>query len=133
MNRVALMHADTNPAAPQWRRLLLALAMCGALPAAAAAEQRHFDLDLKAGQLPKDQQTIKVKQGDAVELKWTSDQPIRMHLHGYDMMIAVKPGEPTVTAINARIPGRFSAEKLQEKAAGGHQHGGKILFFEVYP
>lgn len=127
------MHADANPAAPKWRRLFVALAMCAALPAVAVAEPRHFDLDLKAGQLPKGQQTIKVKQGDNVELKWTSDQPIRMHLHGYDMTIAVKPGEPTVTAINARIPGRFSAEKLQEKAGSGHQHGGKILYFEVYP
>ena len=55
-----------------------------------------------------------------------------MHLHGYDMEIAVKPGEPTVTAINAKIAGRFSVEKLAEKG-GGHHHGGKILYFEVHP
>ena len=98
----------------------------------ATAEERHFDLALKAGALPKNLQTIKVKQGDSVELKWTSDQPIKMHLHGYDMEIAVKPGEPTVTAINARIAGRFSVDKLAD-AGGGHHHGGKILYLEVYP
>jgi uncharacterized protein (DUF2141 family) len=115
------------------RRLFLATAAAVvALPAMAHAEERHFDLALKAGALPKDMQTIKVKQGDSVELKWTSDQPIKMHLHGYDMQIAVKPGEPTVTAINAKIAGRFSVEKLQDKG-GGHHHGGKILYFEVYP
>jgi hypothetical protein len=129
------MHANANPAAPMRRRLFLfaALLACATLPAVALADEvKHFDLDLKAGALPKDLQTIKVKQGDAVELKWTTDQPIRMHLHGYDTMIAVKPGEPTVTAIIARIPGRFSAEKLQDKG-GGHKHGGKVFYLEVYP
>ena len=126
--------SQIEKAVPIRRRLFLfALLACIAIPALAQAQEvKRFDLDLKAGVLPKDRQTIKVKQGDAVELKWTSDQPIRLHLHGYDMMIAVKSGEPTVTAINARIPGRFSAEKLQDKP-GGHQHGGKVLYFEVHP
>jgi FtsP/CotA-like multicopper oxidase with cupredoxin domain len=83
--------------------------------------------------LPKDQQTIKVKQGDSVELRWTSDQPIRMHLHGYDLEVAVKPGDPTVTALNARLAGRFSVDKLADNKGGAHHHGGKILYFEVYP
>jgi hypothetical protein len=103
------------------------------LPALAQAQEvRRFDLALKAGALPKDQQTIKVKQGDMVELRWTTDQPARLHLHGYDVEIAVKPGEPTVTALKARIAGRFSVEKLQDNKAG-HQHGGKVLYFEVHP
>jgi hypothetical protein len=109
--------------------LLIAVAL---IPPMAQAEERHFDLALKAGVLPKDLQTIKVKQGDSVELKWTSDQPIRLHLHGYDKEIAVKPGEPTVTALDAKIAGRFSVDKLQDKP-GGHQHGGKVLYFEVHP
>ena len=126
--------APIKKAVPARRRLFLfALLACIAMPALAPAQKvKRFDLNLKSGALPKDLQTIKVKQGDAVELTWTTDQPIRLHLHGYDMMIAVKPGEPTVTAINARIPGRFSAEKLQDKP-GGHQHGGKVFYFEVHP
>ena len=104
------------------------------MPATAQAQEvRRFDLALKAGELPKDQRTIKVKQGESVELRWTSDQPIRLHLHGYDVEVAVKPGEPTVTALTARIAGRFSVDKLADKAGGGHQHGGKILYFEVHP
>ena len=114
------------------RRLFLAgLLVCVAVPAQ-AQEVKRFALALKAGALPKEQQTIKIKQGDAVELAWTSDQPVRLHLHGYDMMIDVKPGETTVTAINARIPGRFSAEKLSEKTSG-HHHGGKVMYLEVHP
>jgi hypothetical protein len=127
-----MRQATTEMGAALRRRLLLATVAIVALPMMAHAEERHFDLALKAGVLPKELQTIKVKQGDSVELKWTSDQPIKMHLHGYDMQIAVKPSEPTVTAINAKIAGRFSVDKLAEKG-GGHHHGGKILYFEVHP
>jgi len=128
-----MRQATTEKGVALRRRLLLFLLLAFvSLSAIARAEERHFDLALKAGALPKNLQTIKVNQGDSVELKWTSDQPIKMHLHGYDMEIAVKPGEPTVTAINAKISGRFSVEKLAEKG-GGHHHGGKILYFEVHP
>ena len=120
-------------AAPPWRRLFV-LAFLAVLPvsAAHAQEAKRFELVLKGGALPKEQQTIKIKQGDAVELRWTSDQPLRLHLHGYDVMIDVKPGAPTVTALKARTPGRFSVEKLQQQKSG-HHHGGKVLYFEVYP
>jgi len=128
------MRGKENPAAPARRRLfLIALLICMAAPVAARAQDvRRFDLGLKAGELPKDQRTIKVKQGDSVELRWTSDQPIRLHLHGYDVEVVIKPGEPTVTALKAKIAGRFSVEKLADKP-GGHQHGGKVLYFEVHP
>jgi hypothetical protein len=120
-------------AASTWRRLfVLALIAFPLFSAAQAQEAKRFDLVLKGGVLPKEQQTIKVKQGDAVELRWTSDQPLRLHLHGYDVMIDVKPGAPAVTALNARIAGRFSVEKVQEKKSG-HHHGGKVLYLEVHP
>ena len=129
-----MMRGNTHAAAPARRRLFaFGPVELARLPAMAQAQEvRRFDLALKAGELPKDQRTIKVKQGDLVELRWSSDQPIRLHLHGYDMEIAVKPGEPTVTALNARMAGRFSVDKLQDKP-GGHQHGGKVLYFEVHP
>jgi hypothetical protein len=120
-------------AASTRRRLFLLALVAAALPGAAQTQEtRRFDLALKAGELPKDQRTIKVRQGDAVELRWTSDRPIRLHLHGYDVEVAIKPGEPTVTALNARIAGRFSVEKLDDKG-GGHHHGGKVLYLEVHP
>ena len=125
----------TRVAAPTRRRFFLfGLLACMVVPATAQAQEvRRFDLALKAGELPKDQRTLKVKQGDSVELRWTSDQPIRLHLHGYDIEVAVKPGEPTVTALQARLAGRFSVDKLTDKTGGGHEHGGKVLYFEVHP
>lgn len=94
---------------------------------------RRFDLALKAGDLPKEQRTIKVKQGDSIELRWNSDQPLRLHLHGYDIELAVKPGEPAVMSFKGNVAGRFSVEKLKDEGKGGHQHGGKVLYLEVHP
>ena len=120
-------------AASGGRRLFLLSLLALSLSAMAQAQEtRRFDLALKAGELPKEQRLLKVKQGDQVEFRWTSDRPVRLHLHGYDVEVAVKPGEPTVTALNARIAGRFSVEKLDDKG-GGHHHGGRVLYFEVHP
>lgn len=129
-----MLRLQTDKAAPTRRRLILfGLLACAGFPAMALGQEiRRFDLALKAGELPKEQRIIKVKQGDSVELRWTSDQPARLHLHGYDVVIAVQPGAPTVTGLNARIAGRFSVEKLSDKL-GGHNHGGKVLYLEVHP
>lgn len=126
--------AQMHQAAPIRRRLFLCgLLACVVFPAIGRAQEvRRFDLALKAGELPKDQRIIKVKQGESIELHWTSDQPARLHLHGYDIEVAVKPGEPAMTALRARIAGRFSVEKLQDKP-GGHHHGGRVLYLEVHP
>ena len=114
------------------REFLLVLAAAPLTGVAAEPASRAFELALAKGRVDAAQETVRVKKGDKVELRWTSDRRIALHLHGYDIEIAVKPGEPTVTALNARIAGRFSVDKLADKP-GGHQHGGKVLYFEVHP
>jgi len=98
---------------------------------------RVFQLNLKAGELPRDQRVVRVRQGEAIELRLTSDKPIGLHLHGYDIIVSVKPGEASTMAFEARIAGRFSVSSIQpgsaKKEGGGHQHGGRILYLEVYP
>lgn len=101
----------------------------------AADEPQRFTLDLHDGQVLKEQQTLRVHQGDAVELRWTTDRPARLHLHGYDIQLAVNPGEPAVMAFTARAAGRFSVAAIRDEPAGraSHQHGAAILYLEVYP
>lgn len=111
--------------------LFISWLVCAISLVAQAQEVKRFDLALKGGELPKEHRLIKVKQGDSVELHWTSDRSVSLHLHGYDIMIVVKAGEPTVTTLTARLAGRFPLERLQDKAA--HQHGGKVLYFEAHP
>lgn len=39
-----------------------------------------------------------------------ADQGEELHLHGYDLERAVRPGKPVVMQFVARIPGRFELE-----------------------
>ncbi len=94
---------------------------------------RSFALALKAGELPKEQRTVKVKEGDSIELRWTSDQPVHLHLHGYDIERTVKPGEPASMSFKGSVAGRFSVDKVKGESKSSHQHGGKVLYLEVHP
>jgi FtsP/CotA-like multicopper oxidase with cupredoxin domain len=116
-------------------RIVSVLATAGTLMSASArAESVQFKLDMHDGKVAKELQTIRVHQGDAVELRWTSDKAVKVHLHGYDLQAAVKPGEDTVMAFQAKAAGRFSAAVIKEgPAGGGHGHGAAILYLEVHP
>jgi hypothetical protein len=111
--------------------LIAALAFSAA---ASAQEARRFDLAMTAGTVAPEWRTLRVKQGDAVELRWTSERPVRLHLHGYDLELTVKPGEPAVMAFKATIAGRFGLSTVRDDSGGrGHQHGARVLYLEVHP
>jgi hypothetical protein len=74
-------------------------------------------------------QTVAVKQGDDVTLKWTSDKPIEIHLHGYDIERKVAPDAPVTMAFKAVVPGRFPIE-AHGQAKGRH---GALVYLEVRP
>jgi FtsP/CotA-like multicopper oxidase with cupredoxin domain len=73
--------------------------------------------------------TVRVHQGDEVELRWSSDQPVTLQLHGYEIGARVAPGKPASMAFNAKIPGRFPVHEHAE-GAGNHR---PVLYLEVYP
>jgi len=106
----------------------LALALLG-LSAALAQSQdlQRFDLRLEAGKLVGAERTIRVTEGDRVELRWTSDQELEIHMHGYRLEAAVTPGEAAVMDFSAANTGRFPVE-----AHMGDRHR-TILYLEVHP
>jgi hypothetical protein len=53
---------------------------------------------------------VSVTEGNHVNLQITSDHPIELHLHGYDLEKEVEPGEPAELAFDATITGRFAIE-----------------------
>ncbi len=121
------------------RGLGAAVVMCVApwsLPLAADLVRRVV-LELRNGLLQREQRIVRVRQGDAVELHWTSDRPMRLHLHGYNFKIAVSPGSPALMAFKARAAGRFSVAVLRkaEKHVSHrrHRHGRTVLYLEVHP
>jgi hypothetical protein len=119
-----------------WRVLLLAGAAAFATTTIAAAQTVEivFDLKIENGRVPANMRTIRVNQGDAVKLRWSTDRAVVLHLHGYDIEKKVEPGSVTEMAFTARTTGRFPVEEHKPRAGGGHSHGdAPIVRVEVRP
>ena len=113
------------------RCLLAVLALALALPlaSAASAAERVFDLTIAHGKLSGGRDTIRVQQGDDVVLRWHSDRPILLHLHGYELETRVVPGAVAEMRFEARATGRFPIHLH----AGQAQPEAVLAYFEVYP
>jgi len=105
-------------------------------PAQAAAEPMRFAIAIKNRKADVAQQQIRVRQGDTVELSFTSDEPAELHLHGYDKLLMVAPDAPAVLRFPASIAGHFSVEAhafgINRGRASGQIHV-VLLYFDVYP
>lgn len=88
----------------------LAIALAFAIASSAGAEPRAVELTLRSGALLEADRVVRVRQGDDVTLRWTSDVPLDVHLHGYDIEITVVAGAPRVMRFAARATGRFPIE-----------------------
>ncbi len=101
-----------------------------------AEELRVFDLTVKERQIAVPGNTIRVEEGDRVELRVTSDETGELHLHGYDVTIDLQAGKTTVTAVQAEVAGRFpiTAHGFGTSGDHGHDQAHKaLLYLEVYP
>ena len=116
----------TNP--NRLRVQLIALVALITLGGAAAAADQAFSVELKGGRVRGDE-TLKVKQGDQVQVRLSSDRPMMLHLHGYDLDVKVAPPAPALLTFKAGIAGRFRVHEHRE-GAGNHR---AVLFIEVHP
>ena len=108
-----------------------ALALLGVAPGA-GAESLTIDVVIAGRQVVGDN-VARVTQGDAVTLRWTTDEAVSVHLHGYDMELAIAPDAPAEMSLEAFATGRFP---VTSHGFGGH-HGGDeetvLLYLEVHP
>ena len=94
-----------------------------------AAESPVFELSVRNGELPLERRVIRVRQGDDVTLRWTTDQALAIHLHGYDIELPLSPAAPDTMRFTARASGRFPIE-FHAHGRGGHR---VLAHFEVHP
>ena len=98
---------------------------------AAGAAEVSYALAIANGRVPENMRLIRVKQNDVVKLEWSTDKPISVHLHGYDIEKDVKPG--TVTrddlhgardrTIHGRTPRRKSVRRTHTRGRPCYDRG----------
>jgi len=131
------LRRSRSPALPRRRGrngsgLALAVAL-GACPVVVAfAAELAFDLPIEQGRLPEAKRLIRVHEGDVVRLRWSSDRPLILHLHGYDIEKRIAPGAPAEFAFTANATGRFSIEIHGSGDGNGHGEA-PLAVIEVYP
>ena len=127
----------------RFARVVLALAMAmvaltGGTHAVPAQTQpagvQRFVIAIKNRRVDPASHDVRVRQGDSVELTFTSDEAAELHLHGYDQFLTVAPNVPATLRIDAKTAGRFSLEAhgFGRNAARGGSHV-VLLYLEVHP
>jgi heme/copper-type cytochrome/quinol oxidase subunit 2 len=105
------------------RQFMAAIGLLTASAATRAQVEKVFDITLVDGK-PVGEQTLRVAKGEKVMLRWKSDRPMSLHLHGYEIEAAVAPGRPTDMRFTASMPGRFPVHGSTHRA---------VLYVEVQP
>lgn len=76
-------------------------------PTASPAE-RSFDLKVSEDGINPEE--VSVREGDRLTMNITSDRPVEIHVHGYDLEREVKPDETTELSFGADLTSRFPVE-----------------------
>ena len=69
-----------------------------------------IEISLKDGRVAPNGERVAVTKGTILQLKITSDHLDKVHVHGYDVEIAVKPGGSVTKEITLDQVGRFEIE-----------------------
>ncbi len=95
------------------------------------APQRIIEVRIENREVVAPEEWIRITEGDVIELVWTSDESVELHLHGYDLEIHVRPGEPAMMVFEAYATGRFPITS-HGWDDGGHGQDA-LTYLEVYP
>lgn len=80
-------------------------------------EERVYDVEILDDVM--EPAEIEVEEGDYVTLRFASESPVEVHLHGYDLEGDVLPGEETELSFEADLTGRFEIEDHDTEAGLG--------------
>ncbi|MGH8496562.1 MAG: hypothetical protein ACREVN_10560 [Gammaproteobacteria bacterium] len=111
----------------------LSMAGFGVVPVTVARAEddiQRIEIAIEQRAVADDARVVRVTQGDRLELVWTTDETVQLHLHGYDIELEVTPDVPAVMSLTAHATGRFPV--TSHGFGGGHGHD-TLLYLEVYP
>ena len=113
----------------------LAIFLAGPAPIIAQADPavRIFSVSIEKRKVV-GERTIRVTQGDRVQLNWQTDEKVELHLHGIDQKTEVLQGAGGTMRFTAKATGRFPVTSHGFGNEAGHHHGpGALAYVEVYP
>jgi hypothetical protein len=121
------------------RRIILMWTTAGALlpgawlPTARSDDRkpRVIDVRIEKRKVVAPKRPIRVTQRDVVELRFSTDETVKLHLHGYDKELEVAPGKPAVMLLTVHATGRFPITS-HGWGHGGHGHHA-LTYLEVHP
>ena len=93
---------------------------------------KRIELVISERKVQREEKTIRVTQGESLELVWQSDESAELHLHGYDISFEVSPQAPVIVTRDAHATGRFPITSHGFGGQKGHGHEA-LLYLEVYP
>ena len=111
------------------RRTFLIAVLLGTVSQRAFAENRVVELVIHNGEASPKARVLSVSQNDEVVVRITSDQPLRVHLHGYDIERDVVPNVVTSIRFTATATGRFPIEVHYHQS----RKQGPLAYIEVRP
>lgn len=118
----------THPGRIVFATMFLITAHTPPILAQYAGAVKRFDIALENGRLASGPQVVRIVRGDQVDILWTSDRAVTLHLHGYDIEITAIPGTPQRMTFTARATGRFPVE-----IHGGTGRDRTLIHVEVHP
>jgi hypothetical protein len=87
--------------------------VCGAVLFVTAmdicAEAVTFDVAIRSDGTDKPR-TLRAKKGDRITILWSTDQPLVVHIHPFEVEQDVVPGKTALSEFAADISGRFPIE-----------------------
>ncbi|MEH6814521.1 MAG: hypothetical protein V7677_18455 [Motiliproteus sp.] len=103
------------------------------------ADVRRFELHIEHRTLKQGISKIVISHGDWIELRWHSNEPVEIHIHGYDIEQWIGSEAAAVTRFHAHATGRFpiTAHRFGGPAqwgeTDGRDHHPTLLYLEVHP
>ena len=101
----------------------------------AGDQTKHVvDLEIKSRVVIGDK-VIRVKQGQSIVLRWSTDETVSLHLHGYNIKTKATPAKPSSMTFLAKATGRFAVTSHGfGRNPGHHGHGeSALIYVEVHP
>ena len=101
--------------------------------------RRAIDLRIVGKRIEEGPTTVRLVRGEKVVLRWLSDEALDIHVHGYDIELALSPGVTGTMPFDARVAGRFPvtahvpAAQREKKGADKSHREPTLLYLEVHP